>query len=118
MSAARITCQIPLHKLFHHSRKVSRYSSACSKAEINKAQLLCRQNALLKMQALEEKELKLRQEKELLDIQTEMEMNDIVLEMKGSSACSRDSLELSLPEEEKYHVVKSWLQIDPKGIIC
>ena len=106
-------------KASSHSRKVStrsKQSSARSKAEINKAQLLCRQNAMLKMQALEKKELKLRQEKELLDIQTEMEMNDIVLEMEGSNACSEDSLELSLPEEEKYDVVKRWLQIDPQGV--
>ena len=106
-------------KASSHSRKVStrsRQSSARSKAEINKAQLLCRQNAMIKMQALEKKELKLRQEKELLDIQTEMEMNDIVLEMEGSSACSEDSLELSLPEEEKYDAVKRWLQIDPQGV--
>ena len=108
-------------KASSHSRKVStrsKQSSARSKAEINKAQLLCRQNAMLKMQALEKKELKLRQEKELLDIQTEMEMNDIVLQMEGrpSNACSEDSLELSLPEEEKYDAVKKWLKIDPQGV--
>lgn len=97
-------------------KATSQSSSAQSKAKRNEAQLLCRQRALIKLQELEEKELRLKHERQLLNIQTDLQMNDILLETENQGTCSNESVDLSLPEEEKHDVVRKWLHIGPPGV--
>ena len=78
-------------------------STTSKRSEANRAQLLlCRREALLQRQAIEEKELKLRQEKECLEIETELRISQIVLETTSSNASTSSS-------DDKHESVKRWL---------
>ncbi|XP_072030174.1 uncharacterized protein [Amphiura filiformis] len=89
----------------------SSISSAIAKAALRKAELMSKQTIVQKRQAIEKKELELQQQKESLEIDAELELENTKLEIYenlSTTSGSQDSLPLpSIIDSRK--TVQSWL---------
>ncbi|XP_072014787.1 uncharacterized protein [Amphiura filiformis] len=92
-------------------RSKSSISSAIAKAALRKAELMSKQTIVQKRQAIEKKELELQQQKESIEIDAELELENTKLEIYENLSTSEGSQEGSpLPSTiDSRKNVQSWL---------